>query len=509
MPKKALLSVYDKTGIVDFADGLVKAGYDIVSSGGTARTLNDGGITAETIDDLTGSPEMLGGRVKTLHPRVHGGILYRRGADDKEVEEHSLPEISLVAVNLYPFRDVISRDHTLEDAVENIDIGGVALLRAAAKNHEYVTVVCRPERYDGILDELDDKGDIGAELRKELAVEAFMHTAAYDAEISGYLHGRYMDEKYPEQYSVVGKKIQDLRYGENPNQSAAFYQTESTAESSILKAKKLHGKTLSYNNILDLDAGLDMAKDFEEPTVVAIKHTNPSGIASGEDLLGAYRKAYECDPISIFGGIVAVNRKVTKQLAKEMNKIFLEAVIAPGYEDEALKVLKKKKNLRIMDLEGWNTEPQGVVYAKVAEGLLIQGRNTKKLDISDVKVTSERKPTDEELAAMEYAWKVVKHVKSNAIVFARKDHTVGIGAGQMSRVDSVKIAHMKAQSETKGCAMASDAFFPFRDAIDAAAEAGITAVIQPGGSIRDQEVIDAVNEHGMSMVFTGYRVFKH
>ncbi len=503
------MSVYDKTGIVDFADGLVKAGYDIISSGGTARTLLENDITTEKVEELTGFPEILGGRVKTLHPKVHGGILYRRGPDDTEAEKHSLPDLNLVAVNLYPFSEVISKEHTLDDAVENIDIGGVALLRAAAKNHEYVTVVCNPNRYDSVLESLQNHDEVTHELRKELALEAFMHTAAYDAEIYRYLHGRYTGEEYPEMYLVAGKKVQDLRYGENPNQSAAFYHTETTPESSVIKAKKLHGKTLSYNNILDLDAGIDIAKDFAEPTVVAIKHTNPSGIASGDDLLNAYKKAYGCDPISIFGGIVAVNREVTKELAQEMNKIFLEAVIAPGFEDEAITILKKKKNLRIMNLEGWNAEPEGVVYAKVAEGLLVQGRNTKKLDMSELKVTSEREPTQDELEAMEYAWKAVKHVKSNAIVFARKDHTVGIGAGQMSRVDSVKIAHMKAQSDTDGCAMASDAFFPFRDAVDAAAEAGITAVIQPGGSIRDQEVIDAVNEHGMSMVFTGYRVFKH
>ena len=471
--------------------------------------LLENGIEAVPVDELTGFPEILGGRVKTLHPKVHGGILFRRGSDDAEAEKHSLPDLDLVAVNLYPFRDVISGEHTLEDAVENIDIGGVALLRAAAKNHEYVTVVSEPARYQSVLDSIREKGEVTYELRRKLATEAFMHTAAYDAEIYRYLHGRYSEEEYPEMYLVAGRKVQDLRYGENPNQSAAFYHTESTRESSVIKAKKLHGKSLSYNNILDLDAGIDIAKEFHEPTVVAIKHTNPSGIASGEDLLAAYKKAYGCDPISIFGGIVAVNRRVTKELAEEMNKIFLEAVIAPGYDDEAITTLKKKKNLRIMDLDDWNPEPEGVVYAKVAEGLLVQGRNTKKLDMSELKVVSEREPTEGELKAMEYAWKAVKHVKSNAIVFARKDHTVGIGAGQMSRVDSVKIAHMKARSETKGCAMASDAFFPFRDAVDAAAEAGITSVIQPGGSIRDQEVIDAVNEHGMSMVFTGYRVFKH
>ncbi len=509
MPKRALISVYDKTGISDFAQALVQEDFRIISSGGTAKKLEKEGIPTDTVDSVTGFPEILGGRVKTLHPKIHGGILYRRGVDEDDLETHSLPSIDIVAVNLYPFQKVVHGEHTMEDAIENIDIGGVALLRAAAKNHRYVTVVCNPDRYEQVTKELKEKGVVNEELRKTLAVEAFMHTAAYDTEIYQYLNQRFTDDEYPRGYFVFGSKVQDLRYGENPNQSAAFYRTEFTHESSVLKAKKLHGKTLSYNNILDLDAAIDMAKEFDEPTVVAVKHTNPSGIASGDDLVEAYRKAYECDPISIFGGIVAVNRPITKELAEEMNKIFIEAVIAPGYEEGAVEVLKKKKNLRIMDLGGWSPEPEGVVYAKVAEGLLVQGRNTEKLDMTQVKVTSERPPTDDELSAMEYAWKVVKHVKSNAIVFARNDHTVGIGAGQMSRVDSVKIAHMKARSDTAGCAMASDAFFPFRDAVDAAAEAGITSVIQPGGSIRDQEVIDAVNEHDMSMVFTGYRVFKH
>ncbi len=501
--------MYDKTGISGFAKALVQEDFHIISSGGTADALRKEGIPTETVDSITGFPEILGGRVKTLHPKIHGGILYRRGVDENDLETHSLPSIDIVAVNLYPFQKIVQGEHTIEDAIENIDIGGVALLRAAAKNHDRVTVVCDPKRYDDVIDELKEKGETSEELRKKLAVDAFMHTAAYDNEIQRYLNQRYIGDEFPSGYFVSGSKVQDLRYGENPNQSAAFYRTEFTDESSVLKAKKLHGKTLSYNNILDLDAGIDMAKEFDEPTVVAIKHTNPSGIASHDDLVEAYRMAYECDPTSIFGGIVAVNRPLTRELAEEMNRIFIEAVIAPGYEEGAVEVLKKKKNLRIMDLGGWNPEPQGVVYAKVAEGLLVQGRNTKKLDMTRVKVTSKREPTDDELAAMEYAWKAVKHVKSNAIVFARKDHTVGIGAGQMSRVDSVKIAHMKARSDTKGCAMASDAFFPFRDAVDAAAEAGITAVIQPGGSIRDQEVIDAVNEHDMCMVFTRYRVFKH
>lgn len=509
MTKNALLSVSDKTGIVGFARGLIDSGYELISSGGTAKKIEEAGLQVKRVEEITGFPEILGGRVKTLHPKIHGGILFEVGKYEKDVEEHALPHIDIVSVNLYPFQQVIQKDHKLKEAVEHIDIGGVALLRAAAKNNDRVAPICSPERYDDVLDDIEENGEVSQGLRRKLAVEAFQHTADYDVSIYNYLQNEFIGKDFPDSYHIVGKKVQELRYGENPNQRAAFYRTEYTDESSLLKAEKLHGKSLSYNNILDLDAALDMVKDFEGPTVAAIKHTNPSGIAIGEDLKEAYIKAYECDPMSIFGGIVAANRPIPKDMAEEINKIFLEAVIAPGYEEGAVDVLKQKKNIRIMRLPEWNPEPEGVVYAKVAEGLLVQDRNRKTLDIDEVEVKSEREPTDEEFKAMEFAWKVVKHVKSNSIVFARKDHTVGIGAGQMSRVDAVKIAHMKSRSGTKGCAMASDAFFPFRDAVDAAAEADITSVIQPGGSIRDQQVIDAVNEHGMSMVFTGHRVFKH
>ena len=509
MSKKALLSVYDKTGIIDLANGLMESGFQLITSGGTASVLKESGIPVDPVETITGSPEMLGGRVKTLHPFIHGGILYRKEEDQGDVREYGLPGIDLVAVNLYPFKEVVREEHTLQEAIEKIDIGGVALIRAAAKNHERVTVAVSPSDYPDILRELKEHGEVTDETRKRLAVQGFQHTADYDTSIYHYFQNRYLGELFTSKYHIIGEKMQDLRYGENPNQRAAFYRTEHTSESSILKAKKLHGKELSYNNILDMDAALDMVKDFREPTVVGVKHNNPCGIASGEDLREAYMKAYECDPVSIFGGVVAANRPIPEDMAQEMNKIFLEGVIAPGYLDGAREILMNKKNIRIMELKDWNPEPQGVSFAKVAEGLLVQERNFKTLNMDEVEVKSEREPTDEEKRAMEFAWKVVKHVKSNAIVFARSDRSVGIGAGQTSRVDSVKIAHMKSRSDTKGCAMASDAFFPFRDGVDAAAEAGITAIIQPGGSIRDQEVIDAVNEYGMSMVFTGYRVFRH
>ncbi len=509
LPKKALLSVYDKTGIVELGKALSRNGFELISSGGTGQKLKEEGLSVERVHEVTGFPEILDGRVKTLHPKIHGGILYQMGRHEKEVEEHALPHIDLVAVNLYPFQEVIEDEHTLDEALEQIDIGGVALLRAAAKNHSRVASVCDPERYKDVMQEIEDNGEVSEETRQRLAVETFNHTAEYEASIYDYLQKRYEGDDFPQGYHVTGKKVQSLRYGENPNQRAAFYQTERTEESSVLKAEKHHGKSLSYNNILDLEAALDIVKEFDEPTVSAIKHTNPTGVARKDDLTEAYKLAYECDPKSIYGGIVAANRPIPYEMAEEIDKIFIEAVIAPGYEEGAIDVLKNKKNIRIMELPEWNPETKGVMYMKVAEGLLVQDRNTQGLRREDMEVKSEREPDEDELEAMEFAWKVVKHVKSNSIVFTRKDHTVGIGAGQMSRVDAVEIANMKSRSETEGCTMASDAFFPFRDAIDEGEKAGITSVIHPGGSIRDQEVIDAVNEHGMSMVFTGQRVFKH
>lgn len=509
LPRKALLSVSDKTNIVELAEGLIENGFDIISSGGTASVIRDAGLDVTEVSEITGFPEILGGRVKTLHPKIHGGLLFQIGKHEKDIEEHALPQIDLIAVNLYPFQKVTAGEHEIEEAVEQIDIGGVALLRAAAKNHERVTVVSNTERYDDILEELNEKGEISEQTRKELAVEAFSHTAQYDTAIHNYFQEKYIGKELPDDLHLYGKKVQELRYGENPNQKAAFYRTGTTDGSSILKAKKLHGKELSYNNIQDIEAALDVVKEFDEPTVVAIKHTNPTGVATKEDLAEAYRLVYECDPTSIYGSIVGANRPITKEMAVEMDKIFVEACIAPGYEDGAIEVLKNSKNIRIMELPDWNPKREGHIYSKVADGLLVQKRNTQKIKKKDFEVKSKREPTEDELDAMEFAWKVVKHVKSKAIIFTRKDHTVGIGAGQMSRVDAVKIAKMKAQSDTEGCTMASDAFFPFRDGIDQAAEAGIKSVVQPGGSIRDDEVIEAVDEHDMSMVFTGERVFKH
>jgi len=503
------LSVSDKTGIVEFAQGLKKNGFEIISSGGTASVLREAGLEVTEVSEVTDFPEILDGRVKTLHPKIHGGLLFQANKHQKDIEEHALPQLDILVVNLYPFQEITKEEHDIKDAIESIDIGGVALLRAAAKNHERVTVICDPYKYEDILDELNEYDDISERTKKELAVEAFGHTAEYDKTIYNYFQDKFVGNKFPEFYHISGKKVQELRYGENPNQDAAFYRTEKTRESSVLKAEKHHGKSLSYNNILDLEAAMDIVKEFDEPTVAAIKHTNPTGVASKDNLAEAYRLAYECDPMSIYGGIIGSNRAITIEMAKEMNEIFIEACIAPGYEEEAIDILKNSKNIRIMELPDWNPKKEGVEYVKVAEGLLVQERNQQKFKRGELEIKSERKPTEEELDAMEFAWKVVKHVKSNSIIFTRKDHTVGIGAGQMSRVDAVKIARMKSRSETQGCTMASDAFFPFRDAIDEAAKANVESVIQPGGSIRDDEVIEAVNEYEMSMAFTGQRVFKH
>ncbi len=505
-----MLSVSDKEGIVKLAKGLREHGFKIISSGGTASHLEENGIKVQKVSEITGFPEILDGRVKTLHPKIHGGILHEEEKHKQDIEEHGLPNLDMVVVNLYPFEKVTKREHDLKEAIKNIDIGGVALLRAAAKNHDRVTVVTGKEDYDLVLDELASKdGVITKKVRKDLALKAFKKTMKYDAAISEYLHKEFSGELFPDTINVIGKKIKDLRYGDNPGQKAVFYKRGDVNESSVTKAEQLHGKQLSYNNILDLEAALDIVKEFEEPAVAAIKHTNPTGVATKPKIHDAYQKVYECDPKSIFGGLIGSNRKVTAEMAEKMNEIFLEAVIAPQYEQEALEILKESKNLRIMELPGWKTDGKNLAHHSVTEGLLVQEKVYHKVDRDDLKIKSSRKPTEEELEAMLFGWKVVKHVKSNAIVFSKKDHTVGIGAGQMSRVDSVKVAKMKAYLEIDGAIMASDAFFPFRDGIDQAADAGIKGVIQPGGSIRDEETIKAAEENGLSMVFTGQRVFKH
>ncbi len=515
--RRAIVSVSDKSGVASFAKELAQMGVQILSTGGTAKTLREQGISVTDISDYTGFPEMLDGRVKTLHPKVHGGLLGQRSKKEhvKKMEEHGILPIDLVAVNLYPFEATIAKkDCTLEEAIENIDIGGPTMLRSSAKNYPDVTVVVDPSDYEPVLSELKAKGEISLETNFRLAKKVFQHTARYDGAISNYLGQIEKDKKvyeFPETYTFQARKAQELRYGENPHQKAAFYRESLITEPSVSNAVQLQGKELSFNNILDIDSAYETVKEFEEPATVIIKHNNPCGVAISTKLADAYRKARDCDPVSAFGGVVGFNRVVDKETAKEMAEIFLEAIIAPGIDPEALEILKAKKDLRILKtppLTG--SYPQGGFdLRKVVGGLLVQDRDLGKVPMEKWKVVTNRKPTEDEKKAMAFGWKVAKHVKSNAIVLVREDRTIGIGAGQMSRVDSTRLAVMKARSSTKGTVLASDAMFPFRDGVDTGAESGATAIIQPGGSIRDDEVIAAANEHNIAMVFTGMRHFRH
>ncbi|MGC8913153.1 MAG: bifunctional phosphoribosylaminoimidazolecarboxamide formyltransferase/IMP cyclohydrolase [Thermoplasmata archaeon] len=505
---RALLSVSDKKGIIEFAKALTKHGIEIVSTGGTANLLINSGIEVIEVSTVTNFPEILNGRVKTLHPHIFGGIL----AEEKEehlsqIRAHNIGRIQMVCVNLYPFEKTVAGHHTLEDAIENIDIGGPSLIRAAAKNYRYTAVVTSPEQYDPIVRELDEKGGLSDKTLEKLAIEAFCRTAMYDAAIYSYYQRTFDSEIFPKtMINVYNKKIQ-LRYGENPHQKGAFYSETDVNFPCITTAEKIQGKELSYNNILDLDAAWNIVCEFTEPACAIVKHTNPSSVARGEESSVAFERCLSADPLSAYGGIVAFNSLVTEECARKMKKYFLDAIIAPEYEGKALEILAKKKSM-VLRTKGTG-EVKGFDMKKVGGGLLVQERDTKVLNEMEMKCASRRLPTSEEIAAMLFAWKVVRHVASNAIVFARENETVGIGPGQTSRVMAVKIAAEKAGERAKGAVMASDGFFPFRDGIDAAAKAGITAVIQPGGSIRDGEVIDAVNEYGMAMVFTGWRVFRH
>lgn len=516
--RRAIISVSDKEGIGNFAKGLREYDIEILSTGGTAKRLRDGGIEVTEISEFTGSPEILGGRVKTLHPKIHGGVLALRGdaTHEAQMKENGIEPIDMVIVNLYPFEEVIKKeDVELSEAIENIDIGGPTLLRAAAKNYEYVTLVTDPEDYKDLLKELKkNKGGITPETNFRLAVKAFSYVARYDAAISNFLGGLEKDggrNKFPATITMHLEKKMKLRYGENPHQEGSFYVLPEINEPCISNSDQIQGKELSLNNIYDTDAALEAVKDFRETACVIVKHNNPCGVATDDSIVNAFLKAKACDPVSAFGGIVAFNRDVDEVTASELANMFLEVVIAPGYSDKALEVLSSKGNLRVMKTPPLqNDSKPGLDFKKVVGGALIQDRDTGvNDDFRNMKVETKRQPTDEELEALRFAWKVCKHVKSNAIVFARNGQTVGIGAGQMSRVDSVKIATFKAAMPTEGTVMASDAFFPFRDGIDEAAKAGITAIVQPGGSIRDKEIIAAADEHGMAMVFTGVRHFKH
>ncbi|MEW6697273.1 MAG: bifunctional phosphoribosylaminoimidazolecarboxamide formyltransferase/IMP cyclohydrolase [Bacillota bacterium] len=510
--KRALLSVSDKTGLVEFARGLSALGVEIVSTGGTAKTLREAGVPVVYISDVTGFPEILGGRVKTLHPNVHGGILALRNEDHlNQLQEHQITPIDLVVVNLYPFRQTIAKPGvTLADAIENIDIGGPAMVRAAAKNHAYVGIVVNPQHYGQVLAALEKDGELGADLRLDLAREAFAHTASYDTAIANYLNDVLGTEDFQPEFSLSLVKAQNLRYGENPHQKAAFYRDPAVTGPCIANAEQIHGKELSYNNILDANSALELVREFSDPCAVIIKHNNPCGTAMADSLVIAYKKAFATDPVSAFGGIVACNRTVDADTANEMSQIFLEAVVAPDFTVEALDILRKKTNLRLLktgDLTGQTNDVLEV--RKVNGGLLVQEADRVVANPDELKVVTERQPSAEELKEMLFAMAVVKHVKSNAIVLSKDGQVVGVGAGQMNRVGSARIAYEQAADKAQGAVLASDAFFPFRDTVDEAAKAGVTAIIQPGGSIRDEESIQACNEHGITMVFTGLRHFKH
>lgn len=512
MSKYALLSVSDKTGIVDFARGLKEAGYKLLSTGGTAKAIKEAGIEVMEIADFTGFPEILDGRVKTLHPMVHGGILnIRTNKDHQEtVEKHGIKNIDIVAVNLYPFEATVSREGVeFDEIIENIDIGGPSMVRSAAKNNAFVTIVVHNEDYEKVLAEIETHGGTLPGTRLELAAKAYAHTALYDSVISNYLFNK-LDIKFPTEYTIGGRLAQGMRYGENPHQDAAFYKVPLSKETGVSTAKQLHGKELSFNNIVDIHAAVELVKEFKDAACVIVKHMNPCGTSVSDTINSAYENALACDPVSAFGGIVALNREVNEALAKRLAEIFLEVIIAPSFSKEAIDILTKKKNVRLMELPLESQRGNELDFKKVTGGFLLQDRDLHTFDsFNELNCPTKRKPTSEELKSLEFAWVVAKHVKSNAIVYVKGTSTIGVGAGQMSRVDSSKIAATKAQSPLEGCVMASDAFFPFRDSVDEAASRGIKAIVSPGGSIRDEEVIQAADEAGIAMVFTGVRHFRH
>ncbi|MBT5855330.1 bifunctional phosphoribosylaminoimidazolecarboxamide formyltransferase/IMP cyclohydrolase [bacterium] len=508
---RALISVSDKTGIVDFAKGLVALGYEIISTGGTHKALADSGLNVIAIDEVTEFPEMLNGRVKTLHPKIHGGLLALRENETHMAtcKDHNIELIDLVVVNLYPFEATVAKPGvTREDAIENIDIGGPSMLRSAAKNHQSVGIVVNPERYTPLLTEMQSNaGRLTDKTRRELAIEVFQTTAKYDAAICNYLEQDENPDTFPRLSLPVLNKVSDLRYGENPHQQAAFYTN--TSLSGLSDMEQLHGKELSYNNIVDLESAWHIVREFDTPAVTVIKHTNPCGTAIGESHLEAYEKALAADPVSAFGSIIGVNGRVEETLAQAISKLFVEAVIAPGFSDEALAILTQKPSIRLIALPNFFDTPNTPQLKYVQGGYLLQAYDTKVVDKDALKVVTTAQPSDAQQTDLEFAFAVCKHVKSNAIVLVKDGVTVGVGAGQMSRVEAVEIAIKKAGDKAQGSVCASDAFFPFGDSIALLSDAGISAVIQPGGSKRDQESIDASNDKGVSMVFTGMRHFKH
>jgi len=514
--QRAILSVTDKTGLVGFAKQLSKMGVELISTGGTAKLLRDSGIAVKDISDLTGFPEMLDGRVKTLHPKVHGGILHRRenASHRSAVAEHGIQPIDMVVVNLYAFEKTAAKSGVhFDELIENIDIGGPSMIRSAAKNFRDVAVVTSPADYAALADEMSKSGGSLSDATKwRLAQKAFATTAAYDSAIASTLERVHANgnfelrtgEGFPQTLRMSFQKVMDLRYGENPHQKAAMYSDGSAK--GVANGKQLQGKELSFNNIVDMQAAWDLAQDFDEPVVAIIKHTNPCGTAVGKTLLEAYKKALECDPVSAFGGVIGVNRVIDGDAAEEMAKLFLEVIAAPGFDDVAKAKFAAKKNLRLVEVAA---SDQKWALKNVSGGMLVQDADVRPLTEADLKVVTKRSPTPDEKRALLFGWKVCKHVKSNAILYVRDGQTVGVGAGQMSRVDSCKIGAMKAQLPLKGTVAASDAFFPFPDGVEEIGKAGATAIIQPGGSVRDQEVIEAADRHGMAMIFTGVRHFRH
>ncbi len=508
--KRALVSVSDKTNLVSFVQELVSLGYEIISTGGTKKALDEAGIKTIGISDVTGFPEIMDGRVKTLHPNVHGALLCVRDNPDhvRQLKELNIDYIDLVCVNLYPFKQTLQKEGvTHEEIIENIDIGGPSMLRSASKNYASIPVIVDPNDYDAVICELKEHGETSLSTREHLAAKVFRHTAAYDTIIAQYLSEK-TKEKFPENFTITYEKVQDLRYGENPHQDAAFYQA-SNPKYSIANAKQLHGKELSYNNIQDANACIEVLKDYDEPCAVGMKHMNPCGVGIGKDIDEAWDKAYEADSTSIFGGIVSFNREVTLKTAEKLSQIFLEIIIAPSYEEEAFAVLSKKKNIRLLQLDTSLEVNNKLKVTNVNDGLLVQDADLDEINVDEFTYPTNRKPSEAEMQQLLMAWKVVKHVKSNAIVLVKDSMTIGVGAGQMNRVGAAKIAIEQAGEKAQGSVMGSDAFFPMPDTVEEAVKAGVTAIIQPGGSIKDQLSVDVCNEHNIAMVYTGKRHFKH
>ena len=512
--RRALVSVSDKRGLIPFVSGLAELGVEVVSTGGTCRQLREEGLEVIEVAEKTGFPEIMDGRVKTLHPTIHGGLLGRRGTDEDVMQEHGIEPIDLLVVNLYPFEATIAReDASIDDAIENIDIGGPAMIRAASKNHDGVAVVVSPYDYEAVLQDIKNN-TLSIEQRRRLAAKAYAHTASYDTAITKYLSASLQDDALGERFLYSGSLSERLRYGENPHQAAAFYVDQQAPAGSLAAARQLQGKALSYNNIADSDAALECVKQFDNPACVIVKHANPCGVAVAENILDAYDKAFKTDPTSAFGGIIAFNRPLdAKTAAAIIDRQFVEVIVAPAIDADAAAVTAAKKNVRVLEAGDWSGKSTpGFDFKKVTGGLLVQNKDLGVITADDLKVVTKIAPTDAQVQDMLFAWTVVKYVKSNAIIFCKDNMTIGIGAGQMSRVYSTRIAAIKAADEgleVTGSVMASDAFFPFRDGIDAAAEHGIAAIIQPGGSMRDDEVIAAANEHKLAMVFTGMRHFRH